>query len=202
MLRPTGKVESNAVYSMGTGRLDNGPVVKGVPGMSLSRSGDQVPAAPSPGHGDAETISRGGGRPGDQLGKAPTGAPRAGFALLLTLSMAQFMVVLDGTFPSVNMAAPWQRRRMAARVQGLAFAVRARSARMTATPHGAASCAQSLSFRAGSSQRYICRITLPRTAGLWSPAVYDAVSGRVHAAERGKPRPRIGGGAGAASGLR
>ena len=72
--------------------------------MSLSGSGDQVPAAPSPGHGDAETISRGEGRPGDQLGKAPAGAPRAGLALLLTLSMAQFMVVLD--FTIVNVALP------------------------------------------------------------------------------------------------
>ena len=72
--------------------------------MSLSRSGDQLPTAPSPGHGDAETISRGGGRPGNQLGKAPAGAPRAGFALLLTLSMAQFMVVLD--FTIVNVALP------------------------------------------------------------------------------------------------
>ena len=72
--------------------------------MSFSRSGDQVPAASSAGQRDAETISRGGGRPGDQLGKAPAGAPRAGFALLLTLSMAQFMVVLD--FTIVNVALP------------------------------------------------------------------------------------------------
>jgi hypothetical protein len=63
--------------------------------MSRSRSGDQVPATPSAGHGEAETTGRGGGRPGDRLGKARAGAPRAGFALLLTLSMAQFMVVLD-----------------------------------------------------------------------------------------------------------
>ena len=72
--------------------------------MSVSRSGDQVPAAPSPRHGDAETVSRGGGRSRDQLGKAPAGAPGAGFALLLTLSMAQFMVVLD--FTIVNVALP------------------------------------------------------------------------------------------------
>jgi EmrB/QacA subfamily drug resistance transporter len=45
--------------------------------MSPSRSGDQVPATPSPGHG---------------------------FALLLTLSMAQFMVVLD--FTIINVALP------------------------------------------------------------------------------------------------
>jgi hypothetical protein len=42
--------------------------------MSVPRSGDQAPpGAPSP------------------------GAPQPGFALLLTLSMAQFIVVLDGT---------------------------------------------------------------------------------------------------------
>ncbi len=40
----------------------------------------------------------------DRAGKAPAGAPRAGFALLLTLSMAQFMVVLD--FTIVNVALP------------------------------------------------------------------------------------------------
>ena len=73
--------------------------------MSLSRSGDQVPAAPSPGHrGMPKRSAAAEGRPGDQLGKAPAGAPRAGFALLLTLSMAQFMVVLD--FTIVNVALP------------------------------------------------------------------------------------------------
>lgn len=41
-------------------------------------------------------------------GRVPAGAPRAGFALLLVLAMAQFMVVLDKTYPSGNMAAPWQ----------------------------------------------------------------------------------------------
>src|SRR5262249_53459650 len=40
-------------------------------------------------------------RPGDQV---PPGQPRAGFALLLSLSMAQFMVVLD--FTIVNVALP------------------------------------------------------------------------------------------------
>ena len=40
----------------------------------------------------------------DRAGQAPAGAPRAGFALLLTLSMAQFMVVLD--FTIVNVALP------------------------------------------------------------------------------------------------
>jgi EmrB/QacA subfamily drug resistance transporter len=62
--------------------------------MSSSRSGDQVPATPSPGPADA------GGPPG----KATAGVRRAGFALLLTLSMAQFMVVLD--FTIVNVALP------------------------------------------------------------------------------------------------
>jgi NADP-dependent 3-hydroxy acid dehydrogenase YdfG len=72
--------------------------------MRPSRSGDQVPATPSAGPGEAETIGRGGGRLGDRLGKAAAGAPRAGFALLLTLSMAQVMVVLD--FTIVNVALP------------------------------------------------------------------------------------------------
>ena len=69
--------------------------------MSSSRSGDQVPATPSPGPGDA---GHGGGRPGDGPGKGSAGVRRAGFALLLTLSMAQFMVVLD--FTIVNVALP------------------------------------------------------------------------------------------------
>jgi hypothetical protein len=72
--------------------------------MSHSQSGDQVPATPSPGHGDAATIGRSVGRLRDRLGKARAGAPRVGFALLLTLSMAQFMVVLD--FTIVNVALP------------------------------------------------------------------------------------------------
>ena len=72
-------------------------------GMSVSPSGDQV-AAPSAGHTDAETRSSGGGGSRDRAGQAPAGAPRAGFALLLTLSMAQFMVVLD--FTIVNVALP------------------------------------------------------------------------------------------------
>jgi hypothetical protein len=38
------------------------------------------------------------------MSEAPAGAPRAGFALLVSLSMAQFMVVLDSTFPGFNMA--------------------------------------------------------------------------------------------------
>ena len=71
--------------------------------MSVSRSGDQV-AAPSAGHTDAETRSSGGGGLRDRAGQAPAGAPQAGFALLLTLSMAQFMVVLD--FTIVNVALP------------------------------------------------------------------------------------------------
>ncbi len=72
-------------------------------GTPVSRSGDQA-AAPPTGHTDAETSSGGGGGWRDRAGKAPTGAPRAGFALLLTLSMAQFMVVLD--FTIVNVALP------------------------------------------------------------------------------------------------
>ena len=71
--------------------------------MSVSRSGDQV-AASSASHIDAETRSSGGAGLGDRAGKAPAGAPQAGFALLLTLSMAQFMVVLD--FTIVNVALP------------------------------------------------------------------------------------------------
>src|ERR1035438_3916511 len=39
-----------------------------------------------------------------RLGKAPAGMPGAGFALLLVLAMAQFMVVLD--FTIVNVALP------------------------------------------------------------------------------------------------
>ena len=38
------------------------------------------------------------------MSEAPADAPRAGFALLFTLSMAQFMVVLD--FTIVNVALP------------------------------------------------------------------------------------------------
>ena len=62
-------------------------------------SGDQVPAS----HAEAGTMSSGAGRPVPP-GTAPAGAPRAGSALLLTLSMAQFMVVLD--FTIVNVALP------------------------------------------------------------------------------------------------
>jgi EmrB/QacA subfamily drug resistance transporter len=72
--------------------------------MSVSGSDDPDPAAPSPGDGAAGAVSRGGGRRGGQPGKAPAGAPGPGFALLLTLSMAQFMVVLD--FTIVNVALP------------------------------------------------------------------------------------------------
>jgi MFS family permease len=60
--------------------------------MSLPHPGGQVPA----GSGDAET-SR-------DAGRASAGGPPAGFALLLSLSMAQFMVVLD--FTIVNVALP------------------------------------------------------------------------------------------------
>ncbi len=68
-----------------------------------SRSGDQV-AASSASPTDAETRISGGGGWRGRAGEAPAGAPRAGFALLLTLSMAQFMVVLD--FTIVNVALP------------------------------------------------------------------------------------------------
>ena len=71
--------------------------------MSVSGSGDHG-AAPSGGHDRAETRSSGEGGSRDGAGQAPAGAPRAGFALLLTLSMAQFMVVLD--FTIVNVALP------------------------------------------------------------------------------------------------
>jgi EmrB/QacA subfamily drug resistance transporter len=67
--------------------------------MSVPRPGDQVPA----GGGDAET-SRDGGRLGDRPAQAAGDGPGAGFALLLSLSMAQFMVVLD--FTIVNVALP------------------------------------------------------------------------------------------------
>lgn len=53
--------------------------------MSLPHPGGQVPD----GSGDAGT-SR-------DAGRASAGGPRAGFTLRLSLSMAQFMVVLDGT---------------------------------------------------------------------------------------------------------
>ena len=36
------------------------------------------------------------------MSQAPAAAPRAGSALLFSLSMAQFMVVLDGTNPCFN----------------------------------------------------------------------------------------------------
>jgi EmrB/QacA subfamily drug resistance transporter len=71
--------------------------------MSPSQSGDQVPATPA-GQGNAETTGDGGGQGRDHLEKAPAGASHAGFALLLTLSMAQFVVVLD--FTIVNVALP------------------------------------------------------------------------------------------------
>jgi EmrB/QacA subfamily drug resistance transporter len=49
-------------------------------------------------------MSRDRGRLVHRPAQAPAGAPRAGFALLLSLSMAQFMVVLD--FTIVNVALP------------------------------------------------------------------------------------------------
>ncbi len=67
--------------------------------MSVPSPGNQVPV----GGGDAGA-SRDAGQPGQQAAQAPAGAPRAGLALLLSLSMAQFMVVLD--FTIVNVALP------------------------------------------------------------------------------------------------
>ena len=67
--------------------------------MSVPRPGDEVPA----GHGDAGT-SRNQGQPGGGPAQTPAARPRAGSALLLSLSMAQFMVVLD--FTIVNVALP------------------------------------------------------------------------------------------------
>jgi EmrB/QacA subfamily drug resistance transporter len=66
--------------------------------MSVS-SGDQVPAG-----GGAGDTGRTGGVPGGGPAQAVAGAPRAGLALLLSLAMAQFMVVLD--FTIVNVALP------------------------------------------------------------------------------------------------
>ena len=74
--------------------------------MSLSRSGDQV-AAPSASHTDAETRSSGGGGLRDRAGKAPAGAPQAGFALLLTL-------VLAGSLPALLAAKAGSRIRSSA----------------------------------------------------------------------------------------
>ena len=71
--------------------------------MSVPRPGNQVPAGLPAGGGDAGT-SRNGGRTGDRPVRAPAGEPGAGTALLLSLSMAQFMVVLD--FTIVNVALP------------------------------------------------------------------------------------------------
>lgn len=67
--------------------------------MSLLHPGNQVPA----GSGEAQA-GRGEGRLGHRPTQAPAVAPRPGFALLLSLAMAQFMVVLD--FTIVNVALP------------------------------------------------------------------------------------------------
>ena len=72
--------------------------------MSVPGSGDQVPAASPPGTGPPRRSAAAEACRGDQPGKAQMGAPGPGFALLLTLSMAQFMVVLD--FTIVNVALP------------------------------------------------------------------------------------------------
>jgi EmrB/QacA subfamily drug resistance transporter len=67
--------------------------------MSVPGPDHQVPA----GGEDAKT-SPGTGRPGDRPARAAAGGPHAGLALLLSLAMAQFMVVLD--FTIVNVALP------------------------------------------------------------------------------------------------
>jgi EmrB/QacA subfamily drug resistance transporter len=61
--------------------------------MSVPRPGDHAAAGPA-----------GGGEAGDAPAQAPAGAPGPGLALLLSLAMAQFMVVLD--FTIVNVALP------------------------------------------------------------------------------------------------
>ena len=53
--------------------------------------------------------------------------------VLGVVGLAQLMVVLDKTHTSVNMAAPWQRRRVAARVQGLGGQVTSRRPRTQAS---------------------------------------------------------------------
>jgi len=65
--------------------------------------GNQGPAG-EPGSAGGAKESREGDRPGAPSGQALAGAPRAGFALLLSLALAQFMVVLD--FTIVNVALP------------------------------------------------------------------------------------------------
>ncbi len=71
--------------------------------MSVSGPGDQVPAGRPAGDTDPG-ISRNPSAQVDRQAPAAAGAPRAGFALLLSLAMAQFMVVLD--FTIVNVALP------------------------------------------------------------------------------------------------
>jgi EmrB/QacA subfamily drug resistance transporter len=57
-----------------------------------------------PAHGGDGETGQNGDRQGDGPAHAPAGGPPAGFALLLSLAMAQFMVVLD--FTIVNVALP------------------------------------------------------------------------------------------------
>jgi hypothetical protein len=66
----------------------------------MPRPGSQNPTGQSA-DGDAQT-SQPKGHPVDQAVYAEAGAQRAGLGLLASLSMAQFMVVLDLTNPSVN----------------------------------------------------------------------------------------------------
>ena len=53
----------------------------------------------------------------DLLVRDPATAARGRWLMLILLLAWQFMALLDKTHTSVNMAAPWQRRRVAARVQ-------------------------------------------------------------------------------------
>jgi hypothetical protein len=77
--------------------------------MSTPRQGDQVPAGPGsqvparrPADGGDAKTSRNGAQPGDRPGQAPAGRLRARSALLFSLSMAQFMVVLDSNAHCVS----------------------------------------------------------------------------------------------------
>ena len=84
-------------------RLDNGPVSEGGPRFCPPR-GQAIKSRPRPQPGTRRPERAGGGRPGGDHTGNPRRARPPGFALLLTLSMAQFMVVLD--FTIVNVALP------------------------------------------------------------------------------------------------
>ena len=73
--------------------------------MSVPHSGDQVPAGqPARGGDGAGEASQDPGHGDTRPAQAAARSPRPGFALLLSLAMAQFMVVLD--FTIVNVALP------------------------------------------------------------------------------------------------